>query len=42
MVYHFRGVYGTLVSYSLADGANAILIGEPLDWQSTTAFDKVS
>lgn len=27
MVYHFRGVYGTLVSYSMADGASAILIG---------------
>ena len=27
MLYHFRGVYGTLVSYSLADTASAILIG---------------
>ena len=27
MVYHFRGVYGTLISYSMADGTNAILIG---------------
>ena len=27
MVYHFRGVYGTLASYSMSDGTNAILTG---------------